>query len=44
MEVILIIWGAGIMYCIYDAIFYTELDPESKKEFKNRKNVNKSTS
>ena len=45
MEIILIIWGIGIVYCIFEAIFFTELDPESKKELKNReKNVDKSTS
>jgi hypothetical protein len=44
MEIILTIWGAGIMYCIYDAIFCAGLDPESEKEFKSRENVNKSTS
>jgi hypothetical protein len=37
MEIILIIWGAGIMYCIYDAIFYTELDPESRKFLNKRR-------
>ena len=45
MEIILTIWGITIVYCIFEAIFYTELDPESKEELKNReKNVDKSTS
>ena len=48
MEIILTIWGLGILYCIYDGIFNTEWDPESKKELKNRekiiKNEHKSTS
>jgi len=41
MEIILIIWGAGIIYCIFEAIFFSELDPESKKELKNRQNERK---
>ena len=36
MEIILTIWGIGIVYCIFEAIFYTELDTESKKELKSR--------
>ena len=44
MEIILTIWGIGIVYCIFEAIFYTELDPESKKELKDRENEYKSTS
>ena len=48
MEIILTIWGIGIVYCIFEAIFYTELDPESKEYLdnreKNRKNEHKSTS
>ena len=45
METILTIWGLALVYCIFEAIFFSELDPESKKELKNReKNVNKSTS
>ena len=42
MEIILTIWGIGILYCIYDAIFLTELDPESKRELKSRENEYKS--
>ena len=38
MEIILTIWGIAIVYCIFEAIFYTELDPESKEELKNREN------
>ena len=41
MKIILIIWGVGIVYCIYDAIFNTELDPESKEFLKNRENERK---
>ena len=48
MEIILTIWGIGIVYCIFEAIFFSELDPESKKYLenreKNRKNEHKSTS
>ena len=48
MKTVLIIWGIGILYCIFEAIFYTELDPESKKYLENRENErkygNKSTS
>jgi len=36
MEIILTIWGIGILYCIYDAIFCTELDLESKKYLEKR--------
>tara|TARA_R100000656_G_C3878989_1_gene113960 strand:- start:393 stop:536 length:144 start_codon:yes stop_codon:yes gene_type:complete len=41
VEIILTIWGIGIIYCIYDAIFFSELDPESKKELKERDNERK---
>jgi hypothetical protein len=48
MKTILIIWGVGIVYCIIEAVFFTELDPESKKYLENRKknreNEHKSTS
>ena len=44
MKTVLIIWGILVIYCIFEAIFFAELDPESKKELKNRENVNKSTS
>ena len=48
MEIILTIWGLGILYCIYDAVFNTEWDPESKEYLdnreKNRENEHKSTS
>ena len=36
MKTALIVWGVAIIYCIIDAIFFSELDPESKKELKNR--------
>ena len=38
MEIILAIWGIGIIYCIFEAIFYMELDPESKQFLKEREN------
>ena len=38
MEIILVIWGAGIVYCIIEAIFFSELDPESKKFLEEREN------
>ena len=41
MKIVLIIWGIGILYCIFEAIFCTELDPESKQFLKNRKNERK---
>ena len=41
MEIILVIWGLGILYCIYDAIFLTELDQETKRFLKNRENKTK---
>ena len=47
MKTALIIWGAAIIYCIIEAIFFSELDPESKKFLeerkKNRKDEHKST-
>ena len=36
MKIILIIWGLALVYCVIEAIFFSELDPESKKELKNR--------
>ena len=44
MKIILIIWGLALVYCVVEAIFFAELDPESKKELKNRENEYKSTS
>ena len=41
MKTILIIWGAAIIYCIIEAIFFSELDPESKEFLKNRENERK---
>ena len=38
METVLIIWGAAIIYCIIEAIFFSELDPESKKFLDEREN------
>ena len=36
MKTILIIWGLALVYCVIEAIFFSELDPESKKELKSR--------
>ena len=45
MKTVLIIWSVAIIYCIIEGIFFSELDPESKKELENReKNEHKSTS
>ena len=41
MKTVLIIWGAAIVYCIFEAIFFSELDPESKEFLKNRENERK---
>ena len=41
MKTALIIWGVGIVYCIIEAVFFTELDPESKEFIKNRENERK---
>ena len=41
MKTVLIIWGVAIIYCIIDAIFFSELDPESKEFLKNRENERK---
>ena len=38
MKIILIIWGLGLAYCIIEAIFFAELDPESKKFLEEREN------
>ena len=40
-KIILIIWGIAIVYCIIEACFFTELDPESKEFIKNRENERK---
>ena len=37
MKIVLIVWGLALVYCVIEAIFSAELDPESKKELKNRK-------
>jgi len=37
MKIVLIIWGLALVYCIFEAIFFSELDPESKKELENRR-------
>ena len=36
MKIILIIWVSALVYCVIEAIFFAELDPESKKELKSR--------
>ena len=41
MKTVLIIWGIAIIYCIIEAYFFTELDPESKQHLKNRENERK---
>ena len=41
MKTVLIIWGTAIIYCIIEAIFFSELDPESKEFLKNRENERK---
>ena len=41
MKTVLIIWGAAIIYCIIEACFFAELDPESKEFLKNRENERK---
>ena len=41
MKTILIIWGAALVYCVFEAIFFAELDPESKAFIKNRENEQK---
>ena len=38
METILTIWGLALVYCIIEAIFFSELDPESKKFLDEREN------
>ena len=34
----------AVVYCIFEGIFFSELDPESKKELKERKHGNKRNS
>ena len=41
MKTILIIWGLALVYCVIEAIFFTEIDPESKEFIKNRENERK---
>ena len=41
MKAVLIIWGLALVYCIFEAIFFSELDPESKEFLKNRENERK---
>ena len=44
MKTVLTIWVVAVVYCILEGIFFSELDPESKKELKDRENEYKSTS
>ena len=39
MKTVLIIWGAAVIYCIIEACFFTELDPESKKFLEEREKI-----
>mgnify|MGYP000023174440 CR=1 FL=1 len=41
MKTVLIIWVVAVVYCIFEAIFFSELDPESKQFLKNRENEEK---
>ena len=38
METILIIWGLALVYCIIEAIFFSELAQESMKFLDEREN------
>ena len=38
MKTVLIIWGIAIICCVLEAIFFAELDPESKRFLKEREN------
>ena len=38
MKTVLIIWGLVMVYCVIEAIFFTRLDPESRKFLKEREN------
>ena len=44
MKTVLTVWVVAVVYCILEGIFFSELDPESKKELKDRENEYKSTS
>ena len=41
MQTVLVIWGAAIVYCIIEACFFAELDPESKEFLENREKKRK---
>ena len=42
MKTVLTIWVVAVIYCILEGIFFSELEPESKKYLDNReKNQNK---
>ena len=36
MKTVLIIWGLALVYCVIEAVFFTRLDPESRKFLKER--------
>ncbi len=36
MKTILLVWGLALIYCIIEAVFFTRLDPESRKFLKER--------
>ena len=38
MKTVLIIWGIALVYCVVEAVFFTRLDPESRKFLKEREN------
>ena len=38
MEIFLIVWVVVILYCFFEAVFCTKLDPESEKFLKEREN------
>ena len=41
MKTVLTIWVLAVIYCIFEGVFFSELDPESKQIFKNRENERK---
>jgi hypothetical protein len=38
MKIILTVWVIAVIYCIFEGIFFSELDPESKKFLNKREN------
>ena len=39
MKTVLTVWVVAVVYCILEGIFFSELDPESKRELKNREKI-----